>query len=479
MNPTKTTNKTSQKLQDRTKTNTTTFIKRESYNPHTTMEYDYRFRGYPGRNNLIPKAERQLDIHRQAYNHTRYEYNHKQNQSNIGSTFSHQKRLPDWKEEFPVFSEVHSKALQKTVERFYDNLSRLKEKKEKGYKVGELKWKSPREYQSFTYSQSGFELKNTSGQNTNTATVWFSKIGDIPIRYHRPIPDHADIKEVTLKKEKTGEWYVCITVEVEDEELPDKTPAEDLEPEDCVGIDLGILNYIHTSDGISIDGLDLEEHYRRLKREQRKLSRKEHRSNNWEKQRKRVAKVKRRIRRKVLDFQHKVTSWLTTEYEAVFVEDLNVKPMLEQSHNARNKQDAAWGQFIELLEYKADLNGCYVETVEPAGTSKECSECGAESDKPLWVREHSCPSCGFELDRDWNASINVLERGLELLEERLGEQLGLGQSEVERLKETGTAVGSGSIGESVPASTVVETGSPRENKGSPSLKSRTVATVSD
>ena len=438
------------------------------------MEYDYRYRAYPDHNNLVSKAERQLDIHRQAYNHTRHEYNH--NQSNIGSVYSHQKRLPDWKNEFPVFAEVHSKALQKTVGRFYKNLSRLKEKKEKGYKVGELKWKSPREYQSITYSQSGFELKNTSGQNTNTATLWFCKIGDIPIRYHRPIPDHATIKEVTLKKEKTGEWYVCITVEVEDENLPDKTPAEDLEADDCVGIDLGILNYIHTSDGISIDGLDLEEHYRRLKREQRKLSRKEHGSNNWEKQRKRVANVKRRIRRKVLDFQHKITSWLTTEYEAVFVEDLDVKPMLEQSHNARNKQDAAWSQFIELLEYKADLNGCYVEKAEPAGTSKECSACGAESDKPLWVREHSCPSCGFELDRDWNASINVLERGLELL----GERLGLGQSEVERLKQTGTSVGSGSIGESVPASSVVETGSPHSREqGSSVLKSRTVATVSD
>jgi putative transposase len=220
-----------------------------------------------------------------------------------------------------------------------------------------------------------------------------------------------------------------------------------------------------------------------LKKAQRVLSRKEQGSNNWEKQRKRVAKVKRRIRRKVLDFQHKITSWLTTEYEAVFVEDLDVKPMLEQSHNARNKQDASWSQFIELLEYKADLNGCHIEKVEPAGTSKECSECGVESDKPLWIREHSCPSCEFELDRDWNASINVLERGLELL----GERLGLGQSEhngkhnnnkLERLKETGTAVGTLQR-EVVPASSVVETGSLNVSEGSPTLKSRTVVAVSD
>jgi putative transposase len=113
------------------------------------MEYDYRYRAYPDRNNLVSIAERQLDIHRQAYNYTRYEYNHKQAQSNIGSAYSHQKRLTDWKDKFPIFAEVHSKALQKTVERFYKNPSRLKDKKEKGYKVGELKWKSPREYHVF------------------------------------------------------------------------------------------------------------------------------------------------------------------------------------------------------------------------------------------------------------------------------------------------------------------------------------------
>jgi putative transposase len=157
------------------------------------MDYTYRYRTYPS-DRVAEALNHHLNIHRQAYNYTRYEYNNKQNQPNIGSAYSHQKRLTDWKDEFPVFAEVHSKALQKTVERFYKNLSRLKEKKEKGYKVGELKWKPPREYQSITYSQSGFELKNTSGSDTNTATIELSKIGDIPIRYHRPIPNHATIK---------------------------------------------------------------------------------------------------------------------------------------------------------------------------------------------------------------------------------------------------------------------------------------------
>jgi len=170
-----------------------------------------------------------------------------------------------------------------------------------------------------------------------------------------------------------------------------------------------------------VDWLDLEDEYDRLRREQRKLSRKQKGSNNYEKQRREVSKVKRYIKRKVLDYQHKLTTWLVREYDAVFVEDLNVKEMLEQWHNARNKQDAAWRQFITLLEYKADLYGCHVVQVEARGTTKECASCGVETAKAIWVREHSCPSCGFETDRDTNAAMNVLKRGFS--------ELGLGWPE--------------------------------------------------
>jgi putative transposase len=77
-------------------------------------------------------------------------------------------------------------------------------------------------------------------------------------------------------------------------------------------------------------------------------------SSNWEQQRQRVASIKRRTRRKVLDLHHKLTTWLVTEYDAVFVEDLDVKRMLESSQNAKNKQDAAWRQFIQLLKHMPD-----------------------------------------------------------------------------------------------------------------------------
>ncbi|GAA0290081.1 RNA-guided endonuclease InsQ/TnpB family protein [Halarchaeum salinum] len=408
------------------------------------MEYSHRYSAYPTQE-VAAELEYHIDVHRQAYNYTRYEYENV-DADNIGSAYKHHSRLPNWKDDFSIFSEVNSKALQRTVTRFYQNLNGLSEKKQSGRKVGKLKWKSPKEYRSMTFSQSGFELKNTSGR---CATLWLSKIGDIKIRYHREIPDEADIKEVTIKKETTGDWFVSFGLETDDADLPEKPDVDSLDASNSIGIDLGILNYIHTSDGKTVDWLDLDDEYERLRREQRKLSRKEEGSNNYEKQRKQVAKVKRHIRRKGLDYQHKLTTWLVRAYDAVFVEDLNVKGMLEQSHNARNKQDAAWRQFITLLEYKAKLYGTHVMQVKARGTTKECASCGVETPKPIWVREHSCPSCGFETDRDANAAINVLQRGFS--------ELGLGWPEdtpVETVLPTDTP-----DFQRVSAKRVVETGS--------------------
>ena len=205
--------------------------------------------------------------------------------------------------------------------------------------------------------------------------------------------------------------FVSFGLETDDADLPDKPTLDELDSSNSVGIDLGVLNYIYTSDGKTVEWLDLEDDYERLRREQRKLSRKEQGSSNYEKQRRKIAKLKRHIRWKMLDYQYKLTTWLVREYDAVFVEHLDVKEMLEQSHNARNKQDAAWRQFITLLEYNADLYGCHVIQVDPRGTTKECASCGVETAKHIWVREHSCPACGFETDRDANAAVNVLKRG--------------------------------------------------------------------
>ena len=161
-----------------------------------------------------------------------------------------------------------------------------------------------------------------------------------------------------------------------------------------------------------------------------------------------MARAKRHIRRKVLDFQHKLSTWLVREYDVVAVEDLDVKPMLETSQSAKNKQDASWSRFLDLLEYKGDLHGTHVVRVDARGTTKECSECGVKTSKPLWVREHSCPACGHTEDRDLNAAKNILSRGLK--------QIGAGRSEstpVQTVLPTFTSI-------QVDAKHVVEAGSP-------------------
>jgi putative transposase len=410
------------------------------------MEYSHRYRAYPTQQ-VAERLEHHLDVHRQLYNHVRWDYE-QASEDDKPSEYDQNNKLPEWKQQWPVSSELHSKAAQATVARFHHNLTGLSELKQKGYNVGRLKRQAPTDYRSVTYNQSGFDLDEKRGRD-RYAYVRFSKIGWVKIRYHHQIPDHATVKEVTFKKERTGEWFVTFGLGTDEADLPEKLNVDSLDASNSVGIDLGILNYIHTSDGKTVDWLDLDDEYERLRREQRKLSRKEEGSNNYEKQRREVAKIKCHIKRKVIDYQHKLTTWLVKEYDAVFVEDLDVKGMLEQSHNARNKQDAAWRQFIALLEYKADLYGCHVVQVEAEGTTRECASCGVETAKPIWVREHSCPSCGLETDRDANAAMNVLQRGFS--------ELGLGWPE-DTPMETVTATETDDFRE-VSASHVVEMGS--------------------
>ena len=125
--------------------------------------------------------------------------------------------------------------------------------------------------------------------------------------------------------------------------------------------------------------------------------------------------------------------------------------MLKSPRNSRNTASAAWNTFTDMLEYKCKREGTHFVEIEPEGTTKECAQCGVKTDKPLWVRQHSCPACGFEADRDANAAWNILSRGLT--------ELGVGHSEgtpVETALPTGTAV--------VPAKRVVEPGSPCLNE---------------
>ena len=189
----------------------------------------------------------------------------------------------------------------------------------------------------------------------------------------------------------------------------DRKPPEPPEnPEKCVAIDVGILKYAHDTDGTAVGSLDLSK-----ERAQRELSRKEHGSNNWEKQRKVVAERHAELKNKRRDFLHKLSNYYAQEYDLVAVEDLDAKGLIELPGNSQNRAGSAWGRFLLMLEYNCEREGTHFVPVDPKDTTKECAACGVKTDKPLWVREHSCPACGFEADRDANAAWNDLSRGLE------------------------------------------------------------------
>ncbi|MFC7008527.1 RNA-guided endonuclease InsQ/TnpB family protein [Halalkalicoccus salilacus] len=397
------------------------------------MRYNNRYRLKPTEE-LHEQLAWTVDICRQVYNH----FLHRLNRVDGTSAYSEQSLLPDLKREWDELKDVHSKVLQKTVQRLYDNLSTLKGRKDNGYHVGELKWKAPREYRSIKYSQTGFKLNNTSGR----PVLSLSKIGDVPMVYHREVPDDATIKEVVVKQEPTGEWFAVLGLETEND-----APPKPEHPEKCVGIDAGILKYAHDTDGTAVEGPDLDDEREQLERAQRNLSRKEHGSANYRKQQRVVAQRHADLKRRRQDFLHKLSNYYARQYDLVAVEDLDAKGLMELPSNSRNRAGAAWGTFLRMLEYKCEREGTHFVAVDPRGTTKECSKCGVSIEKPLWVREHSCPSCGFEADRDLNAAYNILARGLD--------QVGVVHSD-SLPAETALPVGT----DSVPAKRVIETGSP-------------------
>lgn len=386
------------------------------------MWYSYRFRAYPDKD-ISVEIERQIDIHRQGYNQVLHEYNNLDDER-VGTAYGHQKLIKKWKSDWSVFSEVHSRALQNTVKRLYHNLDRL------DGSDNQLKWKAPAEFRSIKYSQSGFELKNTSGQ---TAELWLSKIGDIKIRYHRKITE--DIKEVTIRREKNGNWYVTFGVEID---TPNKkTDIKDISRSDCIAISLGSYNYVNLSNGTSVDWLNLEKENSQVRKERNNLYLKENGSNNWLRQRRNLHDCYNTIQLKTKDFQHKITSDIIKNNEIVFVE--------ENSSTCTNTepQNICWHRFVKMLEYKGELYGTRVVTVErdEVHDNIKCGACNIASKKELFSAHKSCPSC--DSDKRIDLSHHIYTLGMS--------KVGMGDSEFTPA-ETGASV-------DLPARSVVDSGS--------------------
>jgi putative transposase len=347
-----------------------------------------------------------LEVCRKAYNRLLDEYYKGEH-----DRFKLQALLPLWKEEDADLKTVYAKVLQYEVHRLFYSQKGLDERRKNGYKVGKLRWKPPQRFRSFTYNQLGFKLQPGRGK---AGILHLSKIGDISICLHREVI--GNIKQVTIKHMPSGEWYALLAV---DDGHGESTITF---IEKAVGIDVGLEHYLVDSDGLEIENPRyLKNELKKLSREHHRLSRKLKGSNNYEKQRVKVARTHERVENQRNDFQHKLSRYYVDNYDLIVTENLDIKEMIENGHLARSICDAAWSSFNQKIAYKAERAGKLFVQVDPRGTSQECSGCGELVPKTLRDRWHDCPYCGLHLSRDHNASINILHRGVEKVGQELPE----------------------------------------------------------
>jgi putative transposase len=225
------------------------------------------------------------------------------------------------------------------------------------------------------------------------------KIGDVPVRWSRPLP--SEPSSVTVIKDSAGRYFASFVIETGPGALP--------ETETAIGIDVGLNHFAVLSDGRKIASPRfLRRAEKKLRRAQRSLSRKQQGSRNRDKARVTVARAHARVADARRDFHHQLSTALIRESQAVAVEDLAVQG-LARTRLAKSVHDAGWSAFVSMLEYKARLYGRQFHRIgrfEP--TSQTCSACGVkDGPKPLHVRAWQCPACGAWLDRDINAAVNV------------------------------------------------------------------------
>lgn len=304
-------------------------------------------------------------------------------------------------ENFLWLNEINSQSLQvashhlhEAYQRFFKHLS--------GYPSFK---KRHHTHQSFSVPQ------NVELSDNKVYIPKFKKEG-ITVIVHRALPVNAIIKQATISRH-SGKYFISMLIE-DYQEI-----ASLCAPQNSIGIDMGLSCYIATSEHEKRDNPKwFVKSQKRLKTLQRVLSRKQKYSKNRIKAKQKVSALHTKVSNQRKDFQHKLSHAITKHYDVIGVESLHAKGMVKNRHLSKAISDASWGEFIRQLEYKALWRGKHLVKIDKwFPSSKACSCCGSvKKSLKLSQRTYVCDECNMKLDRDINASINIKNEALRILD---------------------------------------------------------------
>lgn len=308
--------------------------------------------------------------------------------------------------DFPWAKKLNSQARQAHAERAWSAIARFYDhcKKQIPGKKGYPKFKKHQIRASVEYKTTGWKL--SEDRRSITFTDGF-KAGRFKLRGTRDLNFYQieQINRVRVVRRSDG-YYAQFLVDVE--RIEERKPTGR-----TIGIDVGLNHFYTDSDGNTIENpRHLRKAEKRLKRAQRRASKKVKGSKNRRKAVKRLGKAHLKVQRQRRDFAAKLARCVVRSNDLVALEDLQIRNMVKNRHLAKSISDAAWGEFRRWIEYFGKVYGVATVAVAPHYTSQNCSNCGETVQKSLSTRTHLCPHCGHVQDRDHNAALNILRKGL-------------------------------------------------------------------
>lgn len=360
------------------------------------MTYKYRLKPTKAQRTQL---EQTLEWCRSVYNATlSVRKNAYEREGKSLSLYSIQKLLVGWKANFTDLKQVHSQVLQNVQVRVDLAFQAFFRRVKAGENPGYPRFKGKGQYTSLTYPQYG------NGVTLHEHTLTLSKIGEVKVVLHRPV--EGEIKTVTVQR-SAGKWYVCFSCEVEPQPLPLST--------EVVGVDLGLKTFAVLS---TDEAVPRQRWMKRDAKDIARLQRKKEQHPKGSPERQQVVKALnhayQRANNRRNDFAHQQSRKLVNRFGLLVFEKLDIADMQANASKVinRNIADVAWARFVQYTAYKAESAGRSVIQINPRGTTQECSGCGEVVPKDLSVRVHDCPHCGLKIDRDLNAALNILGRGL-------------------------------------------------------------------